>query len=129
MAADRPKRRVYIAGPMTGYPNSNIAAFDAARDQLRSEGIEAISPVDISRAMGVTDFSCALTEDEYCKCLLADFRALLGADAVYTLPGWPHSRGARSEVLTAQTAGIPILDFESRLPVRLRVVTAVEAPQ
>ena len=41
------KMTCYIAGPMTGYPRFNFDAFDAARDDLRSDGYDVISPADL----------------------------------------------------------------------------------
>jgi len=46
MAANR---RVYIAGPMSGYPRFNYAAFDRAEQQLAAMGLEPVSPADPSQ--------------------------------------------------------------------------------
>jgi hypothetical protein len=51
----RPK--VYVAGPMTGYPGFNYGAFDEARDLLASEGWDVISPADLDRENLGLDFS------------------------------------------------------------------------
>ena len=44
--------RVYISGPMTGLPDCNRAAFDAAAKRLAEQGFFAVNPADISRLFG-----------------------------------------------------------------------------
>ena len=40
------KKRIYVAGPMTGIKDYNQQAFRNITDLLRSEGWEVISPID-----------------------------------------------------------------------------------
>ena len=35
--------RIYIAGPMTGYPELNFPAFHAAANSLRAQGYDAVN--------------------------------------------------------------------------------------
>jgi len=42
---------IYIAGPMTGYPEFNFPAFDAARDYLERDW-NVISPASVSTIKG-----------------------------------------------------------------------------
>ena len=38
--------RVYIAGPMTGLPDFNYPAFNAAAAKLRALGLEVLNPAE-----------------------------------------------------------------------------------
>lgn len=40
--------RVYISGPMSGLPDLNFPAFNAAAQQLRELGLDAVNPADIT---------------------------------------------------------------------------------
>ncbi len=90
-------RRVYVSGPMSGYPGFNFANFNDAARQLRAMGYGVVNPVDIN-----TD-----TTTPWAECLRADLRALLDCTDVACLPGWELSRGAMLEVHVAMALGIP----------------------
>ncbi len=47
------KPTIYIAGPMSGYPQYNFPAFDEARDELRENGWQVVSPADMDREHGL----------------------------------------------------------------------------
>lgn len=116
------KRRVYIAGPMRGYPQFNFPAFDKARDLGNSLGWDCISPADIDRSSGVhensnpnfspEDIRTFATRD--CNTILS-LRSELG-DAIALLPGWENSRGAVSEFFLSRWVGLAILDARNFLP-------------
>lgn len=78
------KKVIYISGPITGVERY-WEAFERAEDELIVQGYIPISP---SRLPG------GLTNAQYAKINLASIDA---ADAVYFLPGWAHSAGARLE--------------------------------
>jgi len=86
--------RVYISGPMTGYPDYNRPAFQNAARNLRLAGHD---PIDPSRHPEQPSWA------DYMRLDLAD---LVEADAVALLPGWEASRGARLEVDVAHALGI-----------------------
>ena len=90
-------RRVYISGPMSGYPGWNFAAFNDAASQLRELGYEVVNPVDIN-----TDVTMPWAE-----CLKADLAAVLECTDVACLAGWELSRGAVFEVHVAMALSIP----------------------
>lgn len=90
------RRRVYIAGPMSGCHDLNRAAFADAEEALQGDGV---NPHQVCEVRGLT---------KYEDCMRADLRALLSCDAVLMLPGWEQSRGARHEHETAMICGIPI---------------------
>lgn len=88
--------RVYISGPMTGYPDDNFPAFNAKAAELEAEGYEVENPA----AKGVIDGW------EWSDYLRYDLRVLTECDAVYTLDGWEGSRGASLEMHVAKALGL-----------------------
>lgn len=88
--------KVYISGPMTGLPESNYPAFEAAAKMLRSKNYQVYNPSERP-----WDNPRAAFKD-YC-----DF--ICGADAVYMLPGWEKSIGARAEHALAVAVGCQII--------------------
>jgi len=112
--------RIYIAGPMRGYPYFNFAAFDDARDSLRLAGWQPVSPADIDREIGFDPFDRTWPWDYEWECMdIADFDidaairrdvdAVLSCDAIYMLRGWEGSTGARAERALAEWAGLDII--------------------
>lgn len=102
--------RVYISGPMSGYPRHNLAAFDRAASQLRALGFEVVNPAEIGRSLGFDENRLVTTEDRKVL-MLADLEGLAPCDAVYLLPGYEQSGGADIEIRTGKYWGIP--SFES----------------
>ena len=43
----RNRNRVYLAGPMTGYPDYNYPAFHCAAEQYRAAGFDVVSPAEL----------------------------------------------------------------------------------
>lgn len=103
--------RLYLAGPMTGYPRWNFDAFTAAARALREAGYDVASPHEVDLANGfdpdapVADF----TREDYARVLLEDLRVIAqDVDGVALLPGWLDSNGARAEVALADALGKPV---------------------
>jgi hypothetical protein len=117
--------KYYIAGPMTGIPNFNFPAFNAAAAHLRSQGHEVFNPAerDIARHGGVDISEGNLKGDPTLAAkvhgfslreALADDTAFIckEADAIAMLPGWENSKGARAEHALAIALGHSILYLE-----------------
>lgn len=119
--------KIYLAGPMSGIEEHNFPAFRAATQSLREHGFEVVSPHEISETLGVIGEGTDLNQENYAKCMGADIAALLDVDGVIVLPGWENSRGARIEVLIAQTLCKPVKFFDSSglRPISKNVLTAV----
>ena len=114
--------KLYLAGPMRGYPQFNFPAFHEAAAQLREEGHEVFSPAerDIARHNGV-DISAGNStgcEETASRLHGFDLREALAedtqwickhADGVALLPGWEISKGARAEYALAAALGLPIV--------------------
>lgn len=88
--------RLYISGPMSGYPDHNKPAFRAAEKQLRAAGFDTLNPLDNMLPDG-------LPFDAY---LRVDIKMVCDATALAMLPGWEASRGARLEHDTACGLGM-----------------------
>lgn len=113
-------KRIYIAGPMTGIPLFNFPAFDDAAAYIddRFPGCVPINPAQIDRDFGFdpvtlpADYDWTVipesvgTREEIIR---RDINALLTCHAIYMLPGWENSSGAKAELQLALWAGLNIL--------------------
>ncbi len=111
---------VYIAGPMKGIPLFNFPAFDAAEKRINADlpDTVAVSPAQIDRKHGFdpatlpADYdwnvipASAGTREEIMR---RDIDAILACHAIYMLPGWENSAGAKAELHLARWAGHMIL--------------------
>jgi hypothetical protein len=105
-------KRVFIAGPMRGYPDFNFPAFKNAREALRERGIDVFCPAERDEANGY-DFTGTNGTDEELQAAgfnmdqaLADgVHQVLNSDCVVVLPGWQRSAGARTEMAVALKYG------------------------
>ena len=91
---------IYISGPMTGLPEHNFPAFNAAEEDLTAQGYSVVNPA--RNFGGRTDLDPAIY-------LHFDFLHILVSDGLYLLPGWSKSKGARAEYLIAHMSGKTIL--------------------
>ena len=97
---ERPIRMLYVAGPMTGYPEFNYPAFNkGAAWQLRNAGFRVWNPAER------VDSHIAR---HYVDLLRDDLKGLLECDGVAILPGWEFSTGARNEVTVAGVLRMPV---------------------
>lgn len=96
-------KRIYIAGPMTGLPQSNYPAFHAAAAALRAQGHHVENPAENPVP------ACGGSWLGYMRMSL---RQIAGCDCICMLPGWRGSRGARIEHGLALDLGLEVHDFE-----------------
>ncbi len=103
------KPRVYIAGPMTGLPDSNYPAFNAAARAWRDRGWEVENPAE---AFGGQQ---NLPYKDYVK---HDLKVLKTCHAIALLPGWdgPDARGSVWEHEVAKLLGLRVLDASGTIP-------------
>ena len=116
--------RVYCSGPMTGKPDLNRPAFDAAEKRLTAQGHFVINPHRISELFGTAEelaksFSALYGEiiiggplrapTLACAVLDADLAAVRSCDAIYLLRGWEKSRGAKKELAEALAHGLTVM--------------------
>ena len=108
--------RIYLAGPMRGYPAFNFPRFHREAQLLRSMGHTVLSPAEEDEANGFEPEG--MTGNENLADLGFNLRQALAydldyicndAEAVVVLPRWHQSSGAKAEVATARALGIPVL--------------------
>lgn len=110
--------KVYVAGPIAGYPLGNISAFRDAKARLEAEGYEVINPHEVPPVEHPGE-ECPPGppggENEEGKALHTapcymrnDLIAMLGCDAIYLLTGFQKSTGSTAELAAAKSAGLQI---------------------
>ena len=96
---ERPISMLYVAGPMTGYPECNYPAFMTASWKLRGAGFRVWNPAERVDSK---------TARHYVDLLRDDLKGLLECDGLAVLPGWEFSIGARNEVMVAGVLRMPV---------------------
>jgi len=99
--------KIYIAGPMSGIVDFNYPAFDLAETMLQASNRDA----EIINPANNFNRSQTRTKSEY---LRAAIRQVLDVDAMYMLPYWQESRGARLEHEIASVLGLPIYELRDK---------------
>ena len=113
------KPRIYIAGPMRGYPRWNFDAFQAAAERWEKLGYVPISPAAVDLALGFDpDGPPDQVDDQFMRgVLFRDAHLLIyECDAIAMLPGWETSRGAQFEFAAASLRDLPVFDAVSGAP-------------
>jgi len=90
--------KIYISGPMTGLPDFNKPAFNAAETKLKLKGYTVLSPACLPS-------SNEITHEEY---MVIDLAMLSICDKIYMLDGWKNSTGAKMEYEEAICLGIDV---------------------
>lgn len=111
--------KVYIAGPISGFPLYNFPAFDEAAAYWRGFGHQVTTPADITRGLYWErygrQYDPATDRAEWgdpitCELFRRDLDAVCTVDSLVLLPGWLNSRGARMEVAVACALGKRFVD-------------------
>ena len=98
--------RVYLAGPMRGYPRYNFDRFAEAAHMLRSEGYEVASPAEHDLEEGFDpDLPLADQDWDLHASMRWDLARVLECDWVGLLEGWENSEGVALELAVARWAG------------------------
>jgi hypothetical protein len=110
--------KVYIAGPMRGYPEYNFPAFLDAEDRVSALGHEVLSPARHTLDAGFDPRYPLENQPGFGrrKSLRWCVAAVLDSERVVTLDGWEHSPGARAEVALAYAVPVvamPLATFLS----------------
>lgn len=107
------KKKVYLAGPMSGVKSFNFPAFDDAREELSKKGFSVVSPADLDRANGFHPDYDKFTEDHKLYAIDRDLEAIKNCDMVVVLPCFEHSIGVRAELSIAAWLGKPIHRYQN----------------
>lgn len=96
---------LYIAGPMSGYPQFNYPAFNAAARVLIERGFHVLNP---ARRGYVDGWQWV----DYMRPALRD---VADCDGIAVLAGWRESKGASLEVHVAEVLGLPVKPVDAWL--------------
>lgn len=99
-------KSIYIAGPMSGYPQFNFPAFFGKAKMLEEQGWIVYNPANKSNEAAVVK-DASFGEGDGAKLIASgwsfrdaykwDTHKVIDADAIYMLKGWEASPGARGE--------------------------------
>ena len=92
--------KIFISGPIRNQPDYNRPAFMAAEKMLTDAGHAVMNPVKLHPAD-----PDSFTHSDYMRVCLA---MLDVCDAIYLLPGWMDSDGAKREAVYASERGIKV---------------------
>lgn len=97
-------KKIYIAGPMTGYPNWNHDAFNRAAYEYRRRGYTVYNPAEVDVGNGIdipedgdTAVSISTGSLNMREVYLKDIQEVVTGDAIHMLKGWEFSPGACGE--------------------------------
>jgi len=110
--------KIYISGPISGVEDKNRKAFRDASNFLLSEGHIPINPIDLDDVDPCTD--------DWCAYMRRDIKYLVDCDAILLLPRWEESRGAKLEVIVAQTLDMKMYRLLNKKLVREHVAVDTE---
>lgn len=98
-------KKIYLAGPMRGYVDSNFPAFNIAAASLRGNGYFVFNPAENDELMVKQGVPITIR-----RCLEIDLAWICReADAIALLPGWEDSTGATAERATAIALGLGVI--------------------
>ena len=102
------KKRVYIAGPITGVEGYE-ENFNRAEAVLEALGFEPVNPISDGLVAGA----------DYKFYIDRGLMRLMHCDAVCFLPGWNNSKGAKPEHHYAEICEVPMFRFCDAIQVTL----------
>lgn len=115
--------KLYVSGPMRGYPKFNFPTFDLAEQILKLDNHEVFNPAAHDRELYPDIESWAGFESgDPAQCpafnlpasLAWDFKAIAECDGIVLLGGWEKSSGARAERFVAEVTGKKVFFFSAR---------------
>lgn len=104
-------KSIYLAGPMTGYPEFNFPAFFAAQTAYEAKGWIVWNPANKEAELGTTEAKSFAQGDtaglvaegwDWKNAFTWDCQKVIESDAICLLVGWEKSTGARAEWAVAQ---------------------------
>lgn len=102
-------KQIYIAGPMSGYPEFNFPAFFTAQYTLEKLGWKVWNPAakdsekEVDKKHPTGNAAEAIADGfDFRAAFDWDCNKVIYGDAIYMLRGWEQSPGARAEHAVAQ---------------------------
>ena len=104
-------KQIYIAGPMSGYPEFNFPAFFTAQYTLEKQGWKVWNPAEKESEGDVEKDVSFSTGDakvlvsngwDYKVAIAWDLDKVINSDGIYMLQGWEFSPGASAEHAVAK---------------------------
>lgn len=92
--------KIYLSGPMRGYPDHNYPLFNSVARELRAAGHEVFNPAEFAPDLAGDQFPIRKAFAAYAKFICEE------AEAIVMLPGWTVSNGAKCEEALAANCGI-----------------------
>jgi hypothetical protein len=92
----------YLAGPMTGIPQSNFPLFDRVAKLLREQGFKIVTPSELDlphvRKEAMASETGTAHASQWGEFLSRDVKVIAdGVGGIILLPDWQVSRGAKLE--------------------------------
>ena len=91
----------YLAGPMSGVPETNYPLFKRVTAELRAQGLTVINPGENFEGKREGIARAAFLRTDW-------HNILYHANALIFLPGWEGSAGATSEFTLGRELGYPL---------------------
>lgn len=123
---------LYVAGPMTGYPQFNFPAFDIVAADLRKRGFKIVSPAELDdpktrkAALASPDGapgSGTSNGETWGDFLARDVKLIADkVNGIVVIAGWQNSKGARLETFIAFLCGKPIVHYPTLHKVRKKAL-------
>jgi len=127
LVADDIEDGVYVAGPMTGYPQLNFDAFHKAAADLRAQGYTVFNPAELNVG---ADQSLDDRQLVWNRSMRRDIEAIVRhCDKMHLLPGWEKSKGACGELSIAHLLGMTLTWADGATPPALHRGEAVACHQ
>lgn len=98
--------KIYLSGPMRGYPESNYPLFVRMAKSLREQGHTVYNPAEFPWEGSHETFPIRQAFADYCRFIC------LEADAIALLPGWEKSLGVSAELALAKNCSLEIIYLE-----------------
>ena len=112
-------KRVYISGPMTGYPSHNVAEFARFHELLSSIGVaDVYDPAlewykrlfSAAKDMSHEQWICRTLHQLTCTDMFSGFEEP-HYDVILMLDGWEQSDGCTEEFRVAKACGIRVVEL------------------
>jgi hypothetical protein len=109
------KQTLYIAGPMTGLPHHNFPLFFKAERMLKKLGYKVVNPARMDVEAGELTVQGEVRKQVSARTIARrDVLAILDkCDGIVLLPGWKHSKGARTERALAEWMNMSIFSYKT----------------